>query len=126
MAGSPFGAYTNLIGAAVAPTGKFLYVTDGTSGEVSAHTINATDGTLKRVKGSPFGTGYLPYYMAVAPTGKFAYVANQISNNVSAYIIDARSGALTPVAGSPFGAGTEPLGAATCRVTTGKCIPPPL
>ena len=78
------------------------------------------------MKGSKVGAGYFPYYMEVAPTGKFAYVANQISNNVSAYTVNAKSGALTPVAGSPFGTATEPLGVATCRVTAGKCIPPPL
>ena len=126
VAGSPFGAQKDLIGAAVAPTGKFLYVTDPTEGEVSAYKINATNGALKRVKGSKVGAGYFPYYMEVAPTGKFAYVANQISNNVSAYTVNAKSGALTPVAGSPFGTATEPLGVATCRVTAGKCIPPPL
>ena len=51
------------------------------------------------------------------------YVATE---NNSVYAIDASSGALTPEKGSPFAAGTEPAGISVCRVTAGKCIPPPL
>jgi hypothetical protein len=56
---------------------------------------------------------------------KFAYVTNYGSGDVSAYAV-AGSGALTQLAASPFEAGTAPLGIATCSVTAGKCIPPPL
>ena len=81
-------------------------------GNVSAYTINATNGALTQVAGSPFPAGSLPFYVVVDPMGRFVYVANADSNNVSAYTINASTGALTPVAGSPFGAGTEPLGVA--------------
>ena len=63
--------------------------------------------------------------LAVDSTSRFAYVTNLRSNNVSGYTI-AAGGALRKVKGSPFKAGTIPIAISVCRVTAGKCIPPPL
>ena len=93
----------------IEPSGKFAYVANLGSGNVSAYAIDATSGALKKVKGSPFAAGTKPVIMAVDPSGKFAYVPNVGSNNISAYTIDATSGALTPVTGSPFSAGRGSL-----------------
>ena len=87
---------------AVEPSGKFAYVPNFGSNNISAYTIDATSGALTPVTGSPFSAGRGPYAVAVDPSGKFAYVANLDSNNVSAYTINAASGALTRVKGSPF------------------------
>ena len=91
---------------AVDPTGKFAYVANANSNNVSAYSIGA-NGALTPVPGSPFAAGTCPISVAVDPTGKFAYVANADTNNVSAYSIGA-NGALTPVPGSPFAAGSFP------------------
>ena len=109
IAGSPFqDAGLGPFGAAVDPTGKFLYVSNVLSGSVSAYTINANSGALTAVTGSPFPAGSQPEAVAVDPSGKFLYVANYFSNTISAYTINSSSGALTPVPGSPFAVGKAP------------------
>ena len=99
---------------AVDPTGKFAYVANPGSNNVSGYTINATTGALTAIAGSPFPAGASPFSVAVDPTGKFAYVANESSqsNNVSGYTINATTGALTAIAGSPFPAGAGPVSVA--------------
>lgn len=96
----------------VDPKGKFVYVANSASSNVSAFKINATSGALNQVSGSPFAAGYSPIAVVVDPTGKFAFVANQSASasygNVSVYQINATSGALSQISGSPFGAGSSP------------------
>ena len=93
---------------AVDPTGRFAYVANANSANVSGYTINAITGALTPIFGSPFATGAAPSSVAVDPTGRFAYVANGNSANVSGYTISAATGALTPIFGSPFAAGAAP------------------
>ena len=88
--------------------GRFVYVANGGSSNISAYSINATSGELTAIAGSPFPAGNVPYSVAVDPSGKFAYVANQGDGSVSAFAVDATSGALTTVSGSPFAAGPFP------------------
>jgi YVTN family beta-propeller protein len=73
--------------------GKFAYVTNFESNDVSMYTIDATTGAL-----TPIGTiaaGQSPTSIAIHPSGKFAYVTNSASNDVSIYSVDAATGALT-------------------------------
>ena len=92
--GSPFAAGATPVYVTIEPTGRFAYVPNVGSNDISAYTINATSGALTPVTGSPFKAGVGPYALAVGPSGKFAYVANYGSNTVAAYAIDAASGAL--------------------------------
>jgi 6-phosphogluconolactonase (cycloisomerase 2 family) len=87
----------------VEPSGKFVYITNQVSGDVSAYRMDAGTGALVQLTGSPFRAGAAPISVAVEPSGKFLYVSNYQSANVSAYSI-ADSGALVPV-GGPFRAG---------------------
>ncbi len=87
MAGSPFGAGSAAFHVAIDPNGKFAYVDNYASANVSAYTINATSGALTPVAGSPFGAPSGPINVAVDPKGKFVYVPNDASNSVSAYTI---------------------------------------
>jgi 6-phosphogluconolactonase len=110
IAGSPFGAGDSPEYAVVDPKGKFIYVTNNGSNNVSAYKI-ASSGALTPVTGSPFATDLGPVGVTTDPLGKFVYVANgglydNGANDVSAYTIDKRTGALTPVVGSPFAAGS--------------------
>jgi YVTN family beta-propeller protein len=78
---------------AVDPAGKFAYVANLGSNDVSMYTIDATTGAL-----TPIGTipaALSPTSIAVHPSGKFAYVTNSGSNDVSIYSIDATTGVLT-------------------------------
>ncbi len=74
---------------AVDPTGKFAYVANYTSDNVSAYS-HGSNGALTELKslGSPFAAGGGPISVTVDPTGKFVYVANSLgSNDVSAYTV---------------------------------------
>ena len=82
-------------------------MTNANSNNISAYTINASNGALKRVAGSPLSSA-TPSRVATNPKGAFAYVTNNGSNTLSAYVINASSGALAPVTGSPFATGTGP------------------
>jgi YVTN family beta-propeller protein len=78
---------------AVDPSGKFAYVTNSGSNDVSMYTINATTGVL--TSGGTIAAGSTPTSIAIHPSGKFAYVTNAGSNDVSMYKIDTTTGALT-------------------------------
>ncbi len=107
---------------AVDPTGKFAYVGNQVSNDVSAFTINPT-GALKPIVcgtavGSPcssywpanFAAAVHPYSITVGPSGKFAYLANSGTvEGISVYAIDVGTGALTAVTSSPIAAGSSPF-----------------
>jgi 6-phosphogluconolactonase len=99
---------TNIAVTCTTIPGRFLYVANGGSNNISAFLINASSGALTAISGSPFLAGNMPNSVAVEPSGRFAYVANQGDGSVSAFAIDHSSGALTVVSGSPFSAGSAP------------------
>jgi YVTN family beta-propeller protein len=84
--------------------GKFVYVANANSNDVSMYTIDATTGALTSTGTIAAGTS--PSSVAVDPSGKFSYVANSFSNNVSMYTIDATTGVLTSI--GAIGAGDYP------------------
>lgn len=84
--------------------GKFAYVANEGSNNVSMYTINATTGILKAI--GTVAAGIYPNSVAVDPSGKFAYVANSFSGDVSMYTIDATTGILEANGTNP--AGTQP------------------
>ena len=89
-------------------SGKFGYVTNEGSNNISAYSINATTGAMTAIAGSPFAAGAGPSAVAISPSGRFLAVGNLNSNNVSVYTIDSSTGVLTPIAGSPFATGLTP------------------
>src|SRR5436190_204028 len=106
VSGSPFQAgdiNENVPGVvAVSPSGKFLYVGDANSAEISAYSINAATGVLTEVAGSPFPSGPSAS-IRVHPAGQFLYAANFDHGSISVFAIDPATGALTEISGSPFG-----------------------
>jgi 6-phosphogluconolactonase (cycloisomerase 2 family) len=105
------GAFSTATGpeaVRVDPTGRFAYVANAGSNNVSGFTIDRTTGALTPMPGSPFPSGGAPESVVVDPSGRFAYVANGNSGNVSGYIINQTTGVLSPIAGSPFAAGNNP------------------
>jgi 6-phosphogluconolactonase len=105
---SPLGS--GPISVAVDPSGKFAYVANNFSNNVSGFTIDSTTGALTEITGSPFTPVSQPTSVAVDPSGKFVYVANAGSNTVSGFKIES-TGALTEITGppaSPFSVGTNP------------------
>ena len=104
VAGSPFAAGTDPTLAAFAQGGRFAYVINKGSGNVSGYSIDATTGALKPLRGSSFALDYSafgPNGIVVDPAGRFAYVASDAG--ISALSIDAKTGVLARIPGSPFG-----------------------
>jgi 6-phosphogluconolactonase len=105
----------------VAPSGKFVYVTnsgdayDPDYGSIAMYTVNATTGALTStgtISGNCPGLCF-PSSLVVDPSGKFAYVATgggSVPYNVGMYTIDATTGALTSM--GTIAAGTDPVAVA--------------
>jgi YVTN family beta-propeller protein len=88
------------VSVAVAPDpsgkfGKFAYVANINSKNVSMYTINATTGALTSI--GTIAAGRFPQAVAVDPSGRFAYVATLEFDAVSMYTINATTGALTSI-----------------------------
>src|SRR6266850_1481638 len=92
------------VAVAVDPSGKFAYVANAYSNNVSMYTINVTTGVLTSI--GAIGAGEYPDSLGVDPSGKFAYVTNANSFSVSMYTIDATTGVLTSI--GEIGAGWYP------------------
>jgi len=90
---------------ALDPAGKYAFVANTNSNNMSAFTIESTTGSLQPIAGSPFPAGNVPLWAIVDPLGKFLYVANLSSNNISVFSIDPASGFLTGVGTVPAGSG---------------------
>lgn len=89
-------------------TGRFAYVANRQSNNLSAYAIDSANGALVPLAGSPFASnGTTPTALTVDPNGDFLYVANNASNNVAVFSINAVSGILTAVS-FPSGTGTGP------------------
>jgi len=89
------------------PQGKFAFVVNAASANISVFRLDAEDGHLSEVAGSPFFTGFNPYSVTVHPSGRFVYVARPRDNLVAVHALDMATGRLTPVPGSPFSSGGE-------------------
>jgi DNA-binding beta-propeller fold protein YncE len=88
-------AGTGPVSLAVDPVGKFAYVANSGSNDVSMYSINSTTESLTLM--GMIAAGLSPTSIAIHPSGKFAYVANSGSNDVSMYSIGS-TGTLTLMA----------------------------
>jgi 6-phosphogluconolactonase len=113
VAGS-FATGLSPVALAVDPSGKYLYVTDRASNDVTGFKIKAVIGTLSALSNSPYSSGSSPDAIAISPTNKFLYVSNGGSASLSAYKIDPTSGNLIPASG------TVPTGAAPAGIAFGR------
>jgi YVTN family beta-propeller protein len=94
------------VSVAVDPAGKFAYVLNFGSNDVSMYTIDATTGALASIAppASTHGFGVYAGSVTVDPLGKFAYATNEgdpwgyedgANGSVAMYTIDVTTGALT-------------------------------
>jgi 6-phosphogluconolactonase (cycloisomerase 2 family) len=93
------------VAVAVDPAGRFAYVANNCSNNVSMYSIDAANGALTSI--GTIAAGSSPQSVTIDPSGKFAYVANagdlQEAGSVSMYTINATTGALTSL-GTPVAA----------------------
>ena len=105
--GSPFNAGLMPEQLVVDPTGRFVYVINEQSEDITEFSVNASSGVLTELPGSPFSIGITPVTMTVDPTGRFLYVfANGSVNGVSGeylyeFTVDPVAGVLTSASSSP-------------------------
>jgi len=88
-------------------SGKFLYVADQQSNQVSGFSISSSTGILTALSTPSISTGVSPVWLAIHPGGQFLYVANNGAASISAYTINTTSGVLG-VVGSSFTTGGQP------------------
>ena len=83
------------------PAGHFLFVSDSTTGDIYAFTINA-DGSLTSV-GLPFASSILAAQLATDGLGKYLYATEGPNGaHVAVFAITPVTGVLTAVTGNPF------------------------
>lgn len=115
VAGAPFA--DNLQGGAMAidGLGRFLFVINPSTNNISMLQINQSTGTLTEVPGSPFSTGPTkdsamaptsPVCIAAEKSGQFLYVGYKFGNFVgqgaiNEYLIDGVNRQLVPLPGQP-------------------------
>ncbi len=117
VSGSPFSAGFSPNQLVVDPTGRFVYVTNTQSEDITAFSVDPSSGALTTLPGSPVAIGNTPVVSGIETTGRFLYVfatgqfAGMESEFLYEYTIDPISGVLTLTSSSPtlweFGLSTE-------------------
>ncbi|NOX90905.1 MAG: beta-propeller fold lactonase family protein [Gammaproteobacteria bacterium] len=95
--GSPFATGKAPVGIEIDPTGRYAYVANAGSNDVSAYRINHQTGALSDLPGSPFKAGQKPRSLLAHPDGQWLFVANHDSADVSVFRIETTLGALADV-----------------------------
>lgn len=98
--------------------GKYLYVGNSASDDISVFSIDSTTGMLTPVTQSVTGAlnvsiGMSPLNMRLSPSGTVLYVTGQgITGIVQAFAVNAGQFGNQPIPGSPFATGNGPYGMA--------------
>jgi 6-phosphogluconolactonase len=80
---------------AVAPSGRFLYVSNRGHNSIAIFAVDAESGQLSPVAWEP-AQGTTPRFFALDPSGTFLYVANQNSDTIVGFRVDPATGSLEP------------------------------
>jgi 6-phosphogluconolactonase len=80
---------------AVAPSGRFVYVSNRGHNSIATFAVNPGDGTLAPVGWEPT-QGKKPRFFTLDPAGEMVYVANEDSDSVVAFRLDGVSGLPVP------------------------------
>jgi len=99
--GSPYAAGKTPVALAVDPTGRYAYVANAGSNDISAYRIHHQTGALSALPGSPFKAGRHPLALVAHRNGRFLYVINRDSADLLVYRIETALGAIAPV-GKPL------------------------
>lgn len=105
--GSPFNAGLVPNQLVADPAGRFLFVTNEESQDITGFSVDAAAGTLLPLTGSPTYVGAQPVTAAIDPTGRFLYVFALTNINANTlemlytYAIDPVTGFLTLTNSSP-------------------------
>jgi 6-phosphogluconolactonase (cycloisomerase 2 family) len=96
IAASPYPAGDDPGPLLVDPYGRFLYVLDTGSNQISGYEISSATGTLTAFTGAPIATNLEPTSIAIRKDDSWLFVSNLNSANISEYAITQATGILTP------------------------------
>jgi 6-phosphogluconolactonase len=96
VVGSPYPAGDDPGPLLVDPYGKYLYVLDVGSNQISGYTIGSVTGTLTAFTGAPTATNLEPTSIAIRKDDSWLFVSNLNSANISEYAITQATGVLIP------------------------------
>ena len=114
--GSPFESLgTNPLECVMDYAGRYLFVADVGSGDVSVYAVDQRTGVLRPTVGSPFATGKQPVGIALDWSDEYLYVTSERGRNIDQFEI-AENGKLTRI-GKPVPAGVGTLAIASERGT---------
>lgn len=86
--GAALAAGTNPSNVAITPNGKYVYVTNSGSNDVSGYSVDGTTGALTEITGSPFAASTAPSAVTVDPSSRYVYVTNKSASSISIFTID--------------------------------------
>jgi len=89
----------------MAPSGKFMYISERTSNSIAAFSVDGASGKLTYLSSTP--TEKQPRCFNLDPKGRFMVVSGEKSDTISVYAIDQGSGALKFLNKYPTGKGTN-------------------
>jgi 6-phosphogluconolactonase (cycloisomerase 2 family) len=113
--GSPFLSQgTNPIASTVDSEGKYLFVANISSNNITVFRVNASNGFIEPVPGSPFAAPYAPCALALDWSDDYLYVLSPYSRAVAQFSIDGTNGKLRPL-GRSIVAGKGPASIAAER-----------
>jgi len=100
---------TNPTELAIDRSGKFLFVANQNSNDVSAFSIDATTGVLTAAGPTSTGAASGPRSLTVHPSGMYVYTANgTATGTLSIFSVNATTGALALQGGSPLSTVPDP------------------
>jgi YVTN family beta-propeller protein len=89
------GNCSSPFGAAVDPSGKYLYIANYATTGVSQYTINSSSGALTNITTTTPTAGTNPAFIMFDPGGKFVYVANLGSKSITELKFNSKDGSLS-------------------------------
>ncbi len=95
--GSPFATGKAPASIEIDPTGRYAYVANAGSNNISAYRIHHQTGALSGLPGSPFKAGQTPQSLLAHPNGQWLFVANHGSADISVFRIETTLGALASI-----------------------------
>ncbi len=105
------------VAVAAEPSGKFVYVANNGSNDISAYAVDAGSGVLTEVAGSPFAAGAGPLSVVADPSGKFLLILDAGSGSPGQIVTFAigPTGALSKVPSGATTVGSNPVSIAVSR-----------
>jgi len=92
--GSPYAAGKTPVAIEIDPSGRYAYVANKGSNDISAYRVHHQTGALTDMPGSPFKAGQMPQALLAHPKGQWLFVANGGSRDVTVFRIETALGAI--------------------------------